>query len=317
MKHTAKVISEIDCLCSLTTVALENGYVKPLLNEDGVIDIREGRHPVVEKMISSGGFVSNDTYLDSREQQLMLITGPNMAGKSTYMRQVALISLIAQIGCFVPAKYANLSVCDRIFTRIGASDDLAAGKSTFMVEMWEVSNILHNATPKSLVLLDEVGRGTSTFDGLSIAWAVIEHICTEKKIKCKTLFATHYHELTRLEGTIDGVVNYRVAVREIQNEIIFLHKIVRGGTDQSYGIEVAKLAGLPMKVINRAKEILAGIEEEHMPVVKSPEPIMQMGFADMEKESLIKELASIDVMNMTPMESLNKLNEMVSNAKLI
>jgi len=317
MKHTAKIISEIDCLCSLTTMALENGYVKPLLNEDGVIDIREGRHPVVEKMISSGGFVSNDTYLDSREQQLMLITGPNMAGKSTYMRQVALISILAQIGCFVPAKYANLSLCDRIFTRIGASDDLAAGKSTFMVEMWEVSNILHNATPKSLVLLDEVGRGTSTFDGLSIAWAVIEHICTERKIKCKTLFATHYHELTRLEGTIGGVVNYRVAVREIQNEIIFLHKIVRGGTDQSYGIEVAKLAGLPMKVINRAKEILVSIEEEHIPVVKSPEPIMQLGFVDIEKESLIKELASIDVMNMTPMESLNKLNEIVRNAKLI
>jgi len=317
MKHTAKIISEIDCLCSLTTVALENGYVKPLLNEDGVIDIREGRHPVVEKMISSGGFVSNDTYLDSREQQLMLITGPNMAGKSTYMRQVALISIIAQIGCFVPAKHANLSICDRIFTRIGASDDLAAGKSTFMVEMWEVSNILHNATPKSLVLLDEVGRGTSTYDGLSIAWAVIEHICTDRKIRCKTLFATHYHELTKLEGTIDGVVNYRVAVREIQNEIIFLHKIVRGGTDQSYGIEVAKLAGLPMKVINRAKEILVSIEEENIPVVKSPEPIMQLGFADIEKESLIKELASIDVMNMTPIESMNKLNEIVQDAKLI
>jgi DNA mismatch repair protein MutS len=317
MKHTAKIISEIDCLCSLTTVALENGYVKPLLNEAGVIDIREGRHPVVEKMISSGGFVSNDTYLDSREQQLMLITGPNMAGKSTYMRQVALISIIAQIGCFVPAKHANLSICDRIFTRIGASDDLAAGKSTFMVEMWEVSNILHNATPKSLVLLDEVGRGTSTYDGLSIAWAVIEHICTDRKIRCKTLFATHYHELTKLEGTIDGVVNYRVAVREIKNEIIFLHKIVRGGTDQSYGIEVAKLAGLPMKVINRAKEILASIEEEHIPVVKSPEPIMQLGFADIKKESLIKALASIDVMNMTPMESINKLNEIVQNAKLI
>ncbi|MBP1744601.1 MAG: mismatch repair protein MutS [Firmicutes bacterium] len=317
MKHTAKIISEIDCLCSLAAAALENGYVKPVLNDAGTIDIREGRHPVVEKVIPTGGFVSNDTYLDSRDQQLMLITGPNMAGKSTYMRQVALISIMAQIGSFVPAKSAQLSVCDRVFTRIGASDDLAAGKSTFMVEMWEVSNILHNATPKSLVLLDEVGRGTSTYDGLSIAWAVIEHICTDRKIKCKTLFATHYHELTKLEGTIDGVVNYRVAVREIQNEIIFLHKIVRGGTDQSYGIEVAKLAGLPMAVINRAKEILVNIEAEHIPVVKSPEPLMQLGFADLEKDKLIKELASIDVMNMTPMESMNKLNEFVMNAKSI
>lgn len=317
MKHTARIISEIDCLCSLATAALENGYVKPVLNKKGIIDIREGRHPVVEKVIPAGAFVSNDTYLNSKEQQLMLITGPNMAGKSTYMRQVALISIMAQIGSFIPAKSADLSISDRIFTRIGASDDLAAGKSTFMVEMWEVSNILHNATPKSLVLLDEVGRGTSTYDGLSIAWAVIEHICTDKKIKCKTLFATHYHELTKLEGTIDGVVNYRVAVREIQNEIIFLHKIVRGGTDQSYGIEVAKLAGIPMKVIGRAREILENIEQEHVPVVKSPEPLMQLGFADLEKEKMIKELAAIDVMNMTPMESMNKLNEIVQNAKSI
>ena len=317
MKHTAKIISEIDCLCSLATAALENGYVKPVLNDSGRIDIREGRHPVVEKMIPNGGFVSNDTYLDSREQQLMLITGPNMAGKSTYMRQVALIAIMAQIGSFVPAKSAQLSVCDRVFTRIGASDDLAAGKSTFMVEMWEVSNILHNATPKSLVLLDEVGRGTSTYDGLSIAWAVIEHICKDRKIKCKTLFATHYHELTKLEGTIDGVVNYRVAVRELQNEIVFLHKIVRGGTDQSYGIEVAKLAGLPSEVINRAKEILVGIEAERIPVAKSTEPLMQLGFADLEKDRLIRELAAIDVMNMTPMESMSKLNEIVLNAKSI
>jgi len=317
MKHTAKIISEIDCLCSLATTALENGYVKPVLNDSGRIDIREGRHPVVEKMIPNGGFVSNDTFLDSREQQLMLITGPNMSGKSTYMRQVALISIMAQIGSFVPAKDAQLSVCDRVFTRIGASDDLAAGKSTFMVEMWEVSNILHNATPRSLVLLDEVGRGTSTYDGLSIAWAVIEHMCTDRKIKCKTLFATHYHELTKLEGTIDGVVNYRVAVRELQNEIIFLHKIVRGGTDQSYGIEVAKLAGLPAEVISRAKEILVSIEAERIPVVKSTEPLMQLGFADLEKDRLIRELAAIDVMNMTPMESMSKLNEIVLNAKSI
>jgi len=316
MKHTAKLISEVDCLCSLATVALENGYVKPVLNDEDTIDIKEGRHPVVEKMMPGGVFVSNDTYMNSGDNQLMLITGPNMAGKSTYMRQVALIAIIAQIGSFVPAKYANLSICDKVFTRIGASDDLAAGKSTFMVEMWEVSNILQNATPKSLVLLDEVGRGTSTYDGLSIAWSVVEFICSDKKTKCKTLFATHYHELTKLEGNIQGVVNYRVAVRELQNEIIFLHKIVKGGTDQSYGIEVAKLAGLPLKVIDRAKEILSEIEKEKV-IIQTSKPVVQMDFSDIEKDNLIKEIAAMDVMNMTPLESMNKLNAIIQNAKLI
>jgi len=316
MKHTAKIISEIDCICSLATVALENGYVKPILNNEDILEIKDGRHPVVEKVISGGTFVSNDTFMNSIDDQLMLITGPNMAGKSTYMRQVALIVIIAQIGSYVPAKYANLSICDKVFTRIGASDDLAAGKSTFMVEMWEVSNILQNATSKSLVLLDEVGRGTSTYDGLSIAWSVIEFLCSDKKVKCKTLFATHYHELTKLEGNIKGVVNYRVAIRELQNEVVFLHKIVKGGTDQSYGIEVAKLAGLPMKVINRAKEILINIENEKT-IIKTSNPIMQLGFADIEKDNLIKEIASIDVMNMTPIESMNKLNEIIQNAKLL
>ncbi|MHC1721192.1 MAG: DNA mismatch repair protein MutS [Clostridiaceae bacterium] len=314
MKKTAKIISEIDCISSLTNVSLENGYVKPILNEGDILEIKEGRHPVVEKMMTAGSFVSNDTFMNSSEEQLMLITGPNMAGKSTYMRQVALIALMAQIGSFVPAKSANLPICDKIFTRIGASDDLASGKSTFMVEMSEVSNILRNATFKSLVLLDEVGRGTSTYDGLSIAMSVVEHLCNNKSMKCKTLFATHYHELTRLEGTIHGVVNYRVAVREIQNEIIFLHKIVRGGTDQSYGIEVAKLAGLPMKVISRAKEILANMENEKIPV-KSIEPAVQIGFKDIETDNLIREIAAIDIMNLTPMESMNKLNEIVQNAK--
>lgn len=316
MKHTAKIISEIDCICSLSAAALENKYTKPKFNNEGLIEVKDGRHPVVEKVISGGNFVSNDTYLNSKEEQLALITGPNMAGKSTYMRQVALISIMAQIGSFVPAKSANLSICDKVFTRIGASDDLAAGKSTFMVEMWEVSNILKNATSNSLVLLDEVGRGTSTYDGLSIAWAVIEYLCTNKKIKCNTLFATHYHELTKLEGAISGVVNYRVAVRELQNEIVFLHKIVKGGTDQSYGIEVAKLAGIPLKVINRAKEILVNIENEKT-VIKTEKPVLQLGFGDIEKNNIVKQLAAVDILNMTPIDCMNKLNELIKNAKLI
>lgn len=316
MKQTAKIISEIDCICSLSTSALENKYIKPRFNKDGIINIKEGRHPVVEKVIPRGAFVSNDTFLNSFDQQLMLITGPNMAGKSTYMRQVALITIMAQIGSFVPAETADLSICDKVFTRIGASDDLAAGKSTFMVEMWEVSNILKNATNKSLVLLDEVGRGTSTYDGLSIAWAAIEYICTSNNMKCKTLFATHYHELTKLEGAIEGVVNYRVAVRELQKEIVFLHKIVKGGTDQSYGIEVARLAGIPLKVINRAKEILVDIENEKT-VIKTEKPIMQLGFEDIEKNNMVKELAAIDIINMTPIDCMNKLNELIQNAKMI
>ncbi|ASW42814.1 DNA mismatch repair protein MutS [Clostridium isatidis] len=261
LKQSARIIGALDALSTLAVVAVENDYVKPSINEEGIIEIKEGRHPVVEKVIGKGEFVSNDTFLNQKDNRLLLITGPNMAGKSTYMRQVALITLMAQIGSFVPAKSANISICDKIFTRIGASDDLAGGKSTFMVEMWEVSNILKNATSKSLVLLDEVGRGTSTYDGLSIAWSVIEYISKNNKLKCKTLFATHYHELTKLEGVIEGVKNYSVAVSEIDDNIIFLRKIVEGGADQSYGIEVAKLAGLPQEVINRAKEILATLED--------------------------------------------------------
>ncbi|MFT5871302.1 MAG: DNA mismatch repair protein MutS [Clostridium sp.] len=260
MKNTAKLISEIDCLSSLATIALENNYNKPKINTKGIFNIKGGRHPVVEKMMPTNTFIENDTYMDTVDNQLLLITGPNMAGKSTYMRQVALITIMAQIGSFVPCASSDISICDKIFTRIGASDDLAAGKSTFMVEMWEVSNILENATNKSLVLLDEVGRGTSTYDGLSIAWSVIEYICKNSKIRCKTLFATHYHELTKLEGMIKGIKNYSVAVKKIQNEIVFLRKIVPGGADKSYGIEVAKLAGLPKEVINRANEILEVLE---------------------------------------------------------
>ncbi|MDZ5148800.1 DNA mismatch repair protein MutS [Clostridium perfringens] len=262
LKTTAKIIAELDCISNLAFVALENDFIKPEINEDGETKIENGRHPVVEKVIPKGEFIPNDTIINKDDNQLLIITGPNMAGKSTYMRQVAIITLMCQIGSFVPASKANISVVDKIFTRIGASDDLAGGKSTFMVEMWEVSNILKNATENSLVLLDEVGRGTSTYDGLSIAWSVIEYICKNKNLRCKTLFATHYHELTKLEGEIQGVRNYSVAVKEVDNNIIFLRKIIEGGADQSYGIEVAKLAGIPDEVINRAKEILEKLEME-------------------------------------------------------
>ncbi len=344
MQQTAKILAEVDCLSSLATVALENNYCKPKINNAEGIHIEEGRHPVVEKMISSGSFISNDTLINTSDEQLLIITGPNMAGKSTYMRQVALIVLMAQIGSFIPAKKATISVCDKIFTRIGASDDLAAGKSTFMVEMWEVSNILKNATNKSLILLDEVGRGTSTYDGLSIAWAVIEYICKNTKLKCKTLFATHYHELTKLEDVLQGVKNYSVSVKEIGNDIVFLRKIIRGGADQSYGIEVAKLAGIPNEVIERAKEILRTIENEKSSDInvdeitdcnitnvskdtscnEEPAPAsdyvsldtsLQMNLSDIEQQKLISEIASMDVVNMTRMDGLNKLYDIIKKAK--
>ncbi|MDU1053510.1 DNA mismatch repair protein MutS [Clostridium baratii] len=351
LKNSARIVGNLDCISTLALIALENDYVRPNINEDGIIEIIEGRHPVVEKVIGRGEFVSNDTLLNKKDNRLLLITGPNMAGKSTYMRQVALITLMAQLGSFVPAKTANISVCDRIFTRIGASDDLAGGKSTFMVEMWEVSNILKNATSKSLVLLDEVGRGTSTYDGLSIAWSVIEHISNNENLKCNTLFATHYHELTKLEGEIEGVKNYSVAVKEVDDNIIFLRKIVKGGADQSYGIEVAKLAGLPKEVINRAKDILDNLEDntyklekievnnqlkeevsidkEQIAKVKEDtkeiiddnkvnsktQDDIQIDFTFVEKESLIKELSSVDILNLNPMEAMNKLYKLVSDAK--
>lgn len=353
LKASARIVGELDSISTLSKIAVENDYVKPEINESGIIEIEEGRHPVVEKVIGRGEFVSNDTLLNKNDNRLLLITGPNMAGKSTYMRQVALITLMAQMGSFVPAKSANISVCDKIFTRIGASDDLAGGKSTFMVEMWEVSNILKNATPKSLVLLDEVGRGTSTYDGLSIAWSVIEHISNTESLKCNTLFATHYHELTKLEGEIEGVKNYSVAVSEVDDNIIFLRKIVEGGADQSYGVEVAKLAGIPKSVIDRAKEILAdlegtdkgviqGIEKgEVSKVVECIEEIsiekedstndkeknnkksneiskvkeMQMDFTFIEKEDFVNKISNIDILNLNPMEAMNKLYQIVSEAK--
>lgn len=255
IQKTARAIAQIDVFASLALVASQNNYCKPKINESGIIDIKNGRHPVVEKMITNDMFIENDTYLDQHKNRISIITGPNMAGKSTYMRQTALIVLMAQIGSFVPAQTANIGIVDRIFTRVGASDDLASGQSTFMVEMNEVANILRNATAKSLLILDEIGRGTSTFDGLSIAWAVVEHISNPKLLGAKTLFATHYHELTELEGKLDSVNNYCIAVKEKGDDIVFLRKIVKGGADRSYGIQVAKLAGLPDSVIERAKEI--------------------------------------------------------------
>ncbi|AYD40297.1 DNA mismatch repair protein MutS [Clostridium fermenticellae] len=346
MQETAKIISELDCLNSLAYVALENDYCKPKINNKCEIHIVDGRHPVVEKSLDTGTFVANDTNLNVDDDKLLLITGPNMAGKSTYMRQVALIVIMAQIGSFVPAKKANICICDKIFTRIGASDDLAAGKSTFMVEMWEVSNILKNATRRSLVLLDEVGRGTSTYDGLSIAWAIIEYICGSSNLGCKTLFATHYHELTKLEGIIDGVKNYSVSVKENGNDITFLRKIIRGGADQSYGIEVAKLAGLPYEVINRAKEILSNIENSNKDNINVKEITdcsieesvynedfkveekkntheheaeniheKQVNFFDIQKDNLIEDILSIDILNMTPMEGFNKLYDIIKKTK--
>ncbi|WP_050607491.1 DNA mismatch repair protein MutS [Clostridium niameyense] len=353
MQKTSKIISDLDCLSSLATVALENNYIKPNINAKDEIYIEEGRHPVVEKVIPTGEFVANDTYMDTDKDQLILITGPNMAGKSTYMRQVALITIMAQIGSFVPCKKANISICDKIFTRIGASDDLASGKSTFMVEMWEVSNILKNATPKSLVLLDEVGRGTSTYDGLSIAWAVIEYMCNNPKLKCKTLFATHYHELTKLEDTIPSVKNYSVSVKELNNEIIFLRKIVKGRADRSYGIEVARLAGLPIDVIEKAKQILNSIDssdendkclqdrlfkedvnekEFNNEIINRKEenslytediaidtinPSHQLNFEDLCKDKLINEIKDIDILNMTPMEGFNKLYDIINKVKTL
>ncbi|NLP28109.1 MAG: DNA mismatch repair protein MutS [Clostridia bacterium] len=331
LKASAKLISELDCLVSLAEVALDNNYNKPLISKSGYVKIVDGRHPVVEKVMKEGAFVSNDTYLDNKENQLLLITGPNMAGKSTYMRQVALITLMAQIGSFVPANEAEISICDRIFTRIGASDDLSSGKSTFMVEMSEVANILSNATNNSLVLLDEVGRGTSTYDGLSIAWSVIEYICSQKNLRCKTLFATHYHELTKLQGLIKGVKNFCVSVKEIGNEIVFLRKIVEGGSDHSYGIEVAKLAGLPKEVIDRAKDILTDLEKNNKIDVasvnesavtfnereekKEEEQSVQLNFMELGKEALIEDIKNIDVLNITPMEAFNKLYELVQKSR--
>ena len=260
IQKTAAAVAELDTLASLAVVAVKNNYCCPVVDDSGVIEIHDGRHPVVERVLKDALFVPNDTYMGEKENRVAIITGPNMAGKSTYMRQVALITLMAQIGSFVPAKSARIGVVDRIFTRIGASDDLAGGQSTFMVEMTEVSEILHQATPRSLLILDEIGRGTSTFDGMSIARAVLEFCADRKRLGAKTLFATHYHELTELEGTLAGVKNYNIAIKKRGEDLVFLRKIIPGGADRSYGIEVAKLAGLPKEVVSRAKKILEELE---------------------------------------------------------
>ena len=262
LQKSALAISTLDVLSSFATVAEEFNYCMPEISEDGIIDIKDGRHPVIEKILPTGSFVQNDTFLNEKENRLAIITGPNMAGKSTYMRQVALIVLMAQIGSFVPASSAKIGVVDKIFTRVGASDDLSMGQSTFMVEMMEVASILKEASKNSLVILDEIGRGTSTYDGLSIAWAVAEYIADKEKCGAKTLFATHYHELTELEDKLDGVKNYSIAVREKGEDIIFLRKIVEGGTDESYGVHVARLAGVPQNVTKRANEILRSLERK-------------------------------------------------------
>lgn len=334
IQSTAHAIAQLDTFASMALVAERNQYVRPKINEKGVINIKDGRHPVVEKMIPNDMFIANDTYLNDKKNRISIITGPNMAGKSTYMRQTALIVLMAQIGSFVPAASADIGLVDRIFTRVGASDDLASGQSTFMVEMTEVANILRNATNKSLLILDEIGRGTSTFDGLSIAWAVIEHISNSKLLGAKTLFATHYHELTELEGKIDNVNNYCIAVKEKGDDIIFLRKIVKGGADKSYGIQVARLAGVPDSVIQRAKEIVeelvhADITERikdiashghEQPKAKPKHydevDLAQMSLFDTVKDDdVIDEIKSLDISNLTPIEALNTLYQLQNKLK--
>ena len=313
VQKSAGIIATLDCLCSLATVAEDQNYVRPDVDNSGVLDIKDGRHPVIEKILPSGSFVQNDTYLDESENRLAIITGPNMAGKSTYMRQVALITLMAQVGSFVPASYARIGVVDKIFTRVGASDDLSMGQSTFMVEMMEVAQILKEATANSLVILDEIGRGTSTYDGLSIAWAVAEYISDKKKCGAKTLFATHYHELTNLENKLEGVKNYSIAVKEKGEDIIFLRKIVKGGTDESYGVHVAKLAGVPQTVTKRANEILKSIERKNVLNNKKLEK-QEKGVADgqltmfnYKLAEIAHELDKVDVNELTPIEALNTL----------
>lgn len=309
VQETSVAISELDVLCSFAQVSMQNQYIKPEIAADGVLQIKNGRHPVVELMLNEELFVPNDTYIDTNNNRLSIITGPNMAGKSTYMRQVALIVLMAQIGCFVPCDYAKISVCDRIFTRVGASDDLASGQSTFMVEMQEVADILKYATKDSLVILDEVGRGTSTSDGLSIATAVAEYISQNRNLGCKTLFATHYHELIALEGKVQGVHNQSIAVKKSGDTIRFLRKIVPGGADQSYGLEVAKLAGVPKKVIDRAKEILAEYESQDRKV-KSADDDNQISFADIEREQAISSLTKTNIDEISDAECREMLSEL-------
>ena len=318
LKRAAGIIAKSDVLLSLAQAAAKNNFVMPEISDNGKIEIKDGRHPVVEKMLKGSMFVPNDTTLNTDSDRMLIITGPNMAGKSTYMRQVALITLMAQIGSFVPASSARIGIVDKIFTRVGASDDIASGQSTFMLEMNEVSHILKNATENSLIILDEIGRGTSTFDGLSIAWAVVEYIHNKRKIGAKTLFATHYHELTDLEEELDGVKNYRIAVKKRGDDITFLRKIVRGGADDSYGIEVAALAGVPKEVISGAKKILGKIENDEVVIehkTKATEGTDQIGFGDAVATEIADELRAMDVTTFTPIEAMNKLFELSNKAK--
>ena len=308
---TASAIAQIDVLCSLAEVAVRHGYVRPTLTNEAVIDIKGGRHPIVEQSIGSDNFIPNDTYLCNKDNQLIILTGPNMSGKSTYLRQVALIILLAQIGSFVPADSANIGIVDRIFTRIGAQEDLAAGQSTFMVEMTEAANILNNATPRSFIILDEIGRGTSTYDGLSIAWAVAEFIHNHPELGAKTLFATHYHELVDLADILPRVKNFNVAVAEEGDKVIFLHKIVPGGTDRSYGIHVAQLAGLPKSVLVRAQEVLAELESHASKKGKVPRRKASLQVPLFPKDSLLAdEISRLDIDSMSPLEAITKLYEL-------
>ncbi len=312
LQKSADIISTLDVLSALSTVAEDMNYVCPIVDNGGEIDIKEGRHPVIEKMIDTGSFVANDTYLNKDTDRFSIITGPNMAGKSTYMRQVALITLMAQIGSFVPASYAKIGIVDKIFTRVGASDDLSMGQSTFMVEMMEVANILKEATSNSLIILDEIGRGTSTYDGLSIAWAVVEHITDKTKCGAKTLFATHYHELTELETKLEGVKNYSIAVKEKGEDVIFLRKIIPGGTDESYGIHVAKLAGVPQAVVKRSNEILRSLERKSMltgqkKIENKRQPEGQLDFFNYKLAEIAHEIDKMNLNEMTPIDALNTL----------
>ena len=331
IQQTAAAIAEIDALASLAYVAERNRYVRPAINEKGRIHISDGRHPVVEQMMKQDAFVPNDTVLNNDDERMVIITGPNMAGKSTYMRQTALICLMAQMGSFVPAKKADIGICDRIFTRVGASDDLASGRSTFMVEMTEVANILRNATKKSLVILDEIGRGTSTFDGLAIAWAVVEYIANPKLIGAKTMFATHYHELTELEGALPGVKNYSVSVKEQGDHIVFLRKIVRGGADKSYGIQVARLAGVPKAVLERSEELVeelinTDIAARAKEIASYAQNVMTgknriarpddvdsnqlTMFETVKDDDVLEEIKALDLQKMTPLDAINKLYQL-------
>ena len=326
IQKTAKVIASVDVLCSFAETALKNNYVKPEIDTGNEITIKDGRHPVVEFFLKDAFFVPNDTYLDLDDNRLSVITGPNMAGKSTYMRQVAIIVLMAQMGSFVPASYAKIGIVDKIFTRIGASDDLASGQSTFMMEMNEVANIIDNATDRSLLILDEIGRGTSTFDGMAIAWAIIEYVSDRKKLGARTLFATHYHELTELESKLSGIKNYCIAAKKHDDDIVFLRKIVRGGADESYGIEVAKLAGISDQIVKRAKHILKELEKGENPTVKSVKKNKnyhpdasegQFEMPDFARDEFIEEIKKIDVNVLSPIEAMNKLFELKNKADKI